>query len=200
MQVCLLKIVFLSLLLSIFVLESEAGPKSKKGIKSSKSPKTTKSKSTKSPKPDEEDEIVVKYEGDGKDAIFNQISASEMESIVDYLKSEGIIHLNRNELESAHNVSNTNYAMVYQLFPPPKAEALEYLDGDGPMPARYATVTVNRGAARPRDVMVRKTVESMKALSLLLILLVLTLPLAIRFNRSTKWALLLTAQLTSAVL
>lgn len=33
-----------------------------------------------------------------------------------------------------------------ELIPPPKAEALAHLDGDGPAPPRYAQVTVIRGS------------------------------------------------------
>ncbi len=36
---------------------------------------------------------------------------------------------------------------------PKKKEALAWLDGTGPMPARFAKVIVIRGASQPRDVM-----------------------------------------------
>lgn len=99
-------------------------------------------------------ESSVKFKGDTKDAIFNQISASEMASIVDYLKAEGVIDLNRVELASADDALNKNYIMHFTLGFPPKAEALAYLDHDGPIPDRYAIVTVNRGGHVPKDVMV----------------------------------------------
>lgn len=99
-------------------------------------------------------ESVVEFKGNPKDAIFHQISGSEMASIVEYLKAEGVVDLNRNELESPFDVLNTNYIMNFGLALPPKAEVLAYLDADGPEPGRYAIVTVNRGAGVPRDVMV----------------------------------------------
>lgn len=99
-------------------------------------------------------EIGVEFAGDVKDEIFNQISASEMASIVKYLKAEGVVTLNRDELASADDALNTNHIMGFSLDFPVKAEALAYLDEDGPKPDRYGVVTVNRGAMMPRDVMV----------------------------------------------
>ena len=40
---------------------------------------------------------------------------------------------------------NGNFLVQIELMPPPKAEALAHLDGDGPAPKRYARVTVIRG-------------------------------------------------------
>jgi hypothetical protein len=99
-------------------------------------------------------EIGVEFAGEMKDEIFNQISASEMASIVDYLKAEGVVTLNRDELASADDALNTNHIMGFALDFPVKAEALAYLDEDGPKPDRYGVVTVNRGSMVPRDVMV----------------------------------------------
>jgi hypothetical protein len=99
-------------------------------------------------------QIGVEFAGEMKDAIFNQISASEMASLVEYLKSEGVVTLNRDELASADDALNTNHVMGFALDFPVKAEALAYLDEDGPKPDRFAVVTVNRGAMVPRDVMV----------------------------------------------
>lgn len=41
---------------------------------------------------------------------------------------------------------NQDYVAQMELIPPPKAEALEHLDGGGPAPRRYARVTVIRGS------------------------------------------------------
>lgn len=99
-------------------------------------------------------ESVVEFKGNPKDRIFHQISGSEMSSIVEYLKAEGVVDLNRDELESSFDALNTNYIMNFGLALPPKAEVLDFLDADGPEPDRYAIVTVNRGAGVPKDVMV----------------------------------------------
>jgi diamine oxidase len=95
----------------------------------------------------------VEFAGEPKDEIFNTLSASEIDSLIAYLKAEGVVDFNRWEVDDEDKSLNSNYAMVYSAMAPPKAEALAYLDADGPMPERFAAVTVNRGGATTRDVM-----------------------------------------------
>jgi len=93
---------------------------------------------------------------DTREEIFDQLSPSEYKSVVDFcLSDEGNIADNTKEgINTAFKASNRNYIVFVQLFPPPKEEALAYLDRktDTP-PKRYAIVTVNRGRQRPRDMM-----------------------------------------------
>jgi hypothetical protein len=46
-----------------------------------------------------------------------------------------------------------NFLYRIELLLPPKAEAVAFLDGQGPEPKRYAKAIVYRGAASPRDIM-----------------------------------------------
>ena len=46
-----------------------------------------------------------------------------------------------------------NFLFRMELFPPPKAEAVAFLDGVGPEPERFARAIVYRGADSPRHIM-----------------------------------------------
>ena len=46
-----------------------------------------------------------------------------------------------------------NFLFRIELFPPPKAEAVAFLDGVGPKPERFARAIVYRGADSPRHIM-----------------------------------------------
>lgn len=93
---------------------------------------------------------------DTREEIFDQLSPSEYKSIVDYATSDdvGIADTTKEDINSADKAQNRNYIVFVQLFPPPKAEAIAYLDRktDTP-PERFAIVTINRGRKRPRDMM-----------------------------------------------
>ena len=91
-----------------------------------------------------------------RDDIFNQLSVREYESVVDFVIRQGLADRTIGSVSNWQTSLNTNYFVFAQLYDPPKQEALAYLDGltDEP-PARYAIATVHRGAATPRDVMVR---------------------------------------------
>lgn len=127
----------------------------------------------------------VEFKGEPKDAIFNQINAMEMASVVEYLKAEGVVEYNRGELPGANETLNSNYVMNFALQLPPKAEVLAYLDEDGPMPDRYCEVVVNRGAATPRDVMVSK--RDVGTCVFLWLCLTCILSLALRCRSSRGW-------------
>ena len=93
---------------------------------------------------------------DTREEIFDQLSPSEYESVIDFCtsKESKIADDVKENIKSARHAQNRNYIVFVQLHPPPKAEAVAYLDRktDTP-PERYAIVTVNRGKQRPRDMM-----------------------------------------------
>mmetsp|Transcript_34230 Transcript_34230/g.80641 ORF Transcript_34230/g.80641 Transcript_34230/m.80641 type:complete len:863 (+) Transcript_34230:103-2691(+) len=93
---------------------------------------------------------------DTREEIFDQLNPSEYKSVIDFVTSDevNLADTTKEGLSSANRAMNRNYVVFVQLFPPPKAEAIAYLDRktDSP-PERYAIVTVNRGRQRPRDMM-----------------------------------------------
>ena len=100
------------------------------------------------------DSSAVQFAGNSRDEIFNQLNSEEYRSLIDYALSSGLADSTMNGLRSPDDALNTNYIVFLQLSPPPKLEALQYLDGwtDTP-PARYGIITIHRGKASPRDVM-----------------------------------------------
>eukprot|EP00535_Pseudo-nitzschia_heimii_P009951 CAMPEP_0197175990 /NCGR_PEP_ID=MMETSP1423-20130617/2050_1 /TAXON_ID=476441 /ORGANISM="Pseudo-nitzschia heimii, Strain UNC1101" /LENGTH=877 /DNA_ID=CAMNT_0042625265 /DNA_START=118 /DNA_END=2751 /DNA_ORIENTATION=+ len=93
---------------------------------------------------------------DTREEIFDQLSPSEYRSVVDFATSDDadIADDTKEGINSASKALNRNYIVFIQLFPPPKEEAIAYLDRRTDIaPKRYAIVTVNRGRKRPRDVM-----------------------------------------------
>jgi len=93
---------------------------------------------------------------DTREEIFDQLSPSEYKSVVDFATNDdiGIADTTKEGINSASKAQNRNYIVFVQLFPPPKAEAIAYLDRETDTPPqRYAIVTVNRGRQRPRDMM-----------------------------------------------
>eukprot|EP00539_Tryblionella_compressa_P016531 CAMPEP_0178846072 /NCGR_PEP_ID=MMETSP0746-20121128/17815_1 /TAXON_ID=913974 /ORGANISM="Nitzschia punctata, Strain CCMP561" /LENGTH=869 /DNA_ID=CAMNT_0020510389 /DNA_START=58 /DNA_END=2667 /DNA_ORIENTATION=+ len=101
------------------------------------------------------EDSAVSFAGNPRDDIFNQLTGSEYESLIAFsVNDAGLADFPINSLANWEQALNANYIAFIQLFPPPKLEAIAYLDGftDTP-PARYGIVTVHRGAATPRDVM-----------------------------------------------
>ena len=108
---------------------------------------------------------TVPFVGDGKASIFDQLSITEIHTIADYLEVAGLVdHRFASGLADlvyedlrAHGgrvIMDSNVGIEYQLLAPAKAEAAAFLSGEsGIPPARFAKVTVFRGAASPRDVM-----------------------------------------------
>ena len=93
---------------------------------------------------------------DTREEIFDQLSPSEYKSVIDFCTSDdtGFADTTKEGIQNAYRAQNRNYIVFVQLFPPPKTEAIAYLDGDTDIPPnRYAIVTVNRGRERPRDMM-----------------------------------------------
>ena len=98
-------------------------------------------------------------------SIFDQLSITEIHTVADYLEVAGLVdHRFASGLADlvyedlrAHGgrvIMNSNVGIEYQLLAPVKAEAAAFLSGEsGIPPARFAKVTVFRGAASPRDVM-----------------------------------------------
>ena len=79
---------------------------------------------------------------------FAPLTDRETNKVINKLKIEGIIK-KRAPLGS-------NYVNYIYLFPVEKAAALDFLDKNGPFPARYAEVHVTRGLANPPDIMIYK--------------------------------------------
>lgn len=101
------------------------------------------------------DEMVGTRATDARDDIFNQLSVREYESVVNFVIDQGLADSTIDGVNNWEAALNTNYFVFAQLDDPPKQEALAYLDGltETP-PDRFAIVTVHRGRASPRDVMV----------------------------------------------
>ena len=90
-----------------------------------------------------------------RESIFDQLNPSEFDSLVTYVTQDtNIADTTMDDVESSNDAFNSNYIVFMQLFPPPKTDAIEYIDGNSDtVPDRYAIVTIHRGRERPRDVM-----------------------------------------------
>jgi hypothetical protein len=91
-----------------------------------------------------------------RESIFDQLNSEEYASLVEYITGDetNIAESTMDDIDSSNKAFNRNYIVFMQLFPPPKIEAIAYLDGDtNNVPDRYAIVTIHRGRERPRDVM-----------------------------------------------
>lgn len=90
-----------------------------------------------------------------RESIFDQLNPSEFDSLVTYVTQDtNIADTTMDDVESSNDAFNSNYIVFMQLFPPPKTDAIEYIDGNtDTVPDRYAIVTIHRGRERPRDVM-----------------------------------------------
>ncbi|KAE8257918.1 hypothetical protein A4X13_0g2025 [Tilletia indica] len=75
-----------------------------------------------------------------KDNIWAPLSHEEATSVVEYLHR----HFNLTHAEDAGPWDNA--VSVVDLVPPNKTEALSYLDGDGPIPLRWAKASISFGA------------------------------------------------------
>ncbi|XP_062566747.1 amiloride-sensitive amine oxidase [copper-containing]-like [Saccostrea cucullata] len=84
-----------------------------------------------------------------KPELFAPIKSNEMVKAREALYREQIITVKPRQ-KLAYNES---YVQSMYLFPPNKAEALEYLDKDGPFPGRYVTVMVVEGARKEPQLM-----------------------------------------------
>ena len=102
------------------------------------------------------DAMVGTRSTDFRDDIFNQLSIVEYESVVNFVLNEGLAERTIDGVNDWQTSLNSNFFVFAQLYDPPKQEALAYLDGiTNEPPQRFAIATVHRGAASPRDVMVR---------------------------------------------
>lgn len=104
----------------------------------------------------------VLFQGDGKNDIFDPLSVDEINSIFDAAYDAGLVDVKHwqewrfGKEDGRYPYSNETWNMVnwmgkVELAPPPKAEALAYLEADGPKPARMASFWLYRGARMPRD-------------------------------------------------
>lgn len=80
--------------------------------------------------------------------IFSPLTTNEMNKAATYLLTQNLI----STLEAPTDLTQ-NFILYQFLQPPRKADALEYLDKEGPKPKRYSKVTVQRGGASSPDVM-----------------------------------------------
>jgi hypothetical protein len=71
-------------------------------------------------------------------SIFASLSASELRDVEWWLLSQESLALT----PRTNATLQGNYIFYIDAMPPVKAEALAYLDGDGPRPARYAHVVL----------------------------------------------------------
>ncbi|KAL3917713.1 MAG: hypothetical protein SGARI_007648 [Bacillariaceae sp.] len=95
-----------------------------------------------------------------RDDIFNQLSVMEYESVVNFVINQGLADSTIDGVSDWNKSLNSNYFVFAQLYDPPKQQALAYLDGLTEVPPeQFAIATVHRGAASPRDVMVRAFVQ-----------------------------------------
>lgn len=103
---------------------------------------------------------TVVFNGDGKNEIFDPLTADEINSIYDAAFEAGLTDVKHysnwmyGDEEGRYNFSNATWNKVtwmgkVELMPPIKAEAVAYLDADGPKPDRYAQFWLYRGAREP---------------------------------------------------
>ncbi|GAB4817151.1 hypothetical protein N2152v2_004197 [Parachlorella kessleri] len=91
-------------------------------------------------------------------SIFDQLSAEELAAVEEYLTAElNLLPQNYSEGHLASPLDSFVYRI--ELFPPPKGEAVPFLDGQGPAPLRFARAIVYRGAEDPRDMMEYKVLD-----------------------------------------
>ncbi|XP_033741362.1 amiloride-sensitive amine oxidase [copper-containing]-like [Pecten maximus] len=80
-----------------------------------------------------------------KKPVFAPLTVEEMNLTHDILRENAIINLEINKT----NDLKTDFLHAMQLSPPNKKKALAYLDSNGTFPGRYASVSINKGAADP---------------------------------------------------
>lgn len=83
---------------------------------------------------------------------FLDLTPEEMEDVRQYLLSQTSLELTSFAAASDQGDLALNYIQEIELADPPKADALNYLDNDGPLPARNARVLVYFGARNPPTV------------------------------------------------
>ncbi|CAD7705112.1 unnamed protein product [Ostreobium quekettii] len=89
-------------------------------------------------------------------AVFDQLATHEIWNVLEFSVGEmGWFHLLNSSYNSTDELPGPFDDIIFrvEVLPPPKQEALAYLDGAGPRPDRFARVAVIRGSATPRDVM-----------------------------------------------
>lgn len=86
--------------------------------------------------------------------VFNQLSIDELDEVMDFLVEDaGLYHIARSSVDVFPTTSGPNLLHRIELLEPNKAEVLEYLDNDGPVPERFAKAYVIRSEQSPKDVM-----------------------------------------------
>lgn len=88
--------------------------------------------------------------------IFDQLATHEIWDVLEFsVREMGWFHLLNGSYNSTDELPGPfdDYIYRVELIPTPKQQALEYLDGAGPRPDRFAKVIVFRGTAVPRDIM-----------------------------------------------
>lgn len=86
--------------------------------------------------------------------VFNQLSIDEIDEVLDFLVEDvGFYLIARSSFDVFPTTSGPNLLHRVELMEPNKAEVLEYLDNDGPVPERFAKAYVIRSESSPKDVM-----------------------------------------------
>ncbi|KAJ8601827.1 hypothetical protein CTAYLR_009059 [Chrysophaeum taylorii] len=109
----------------------------------------------------------VTFGGEGKAAIYDPLTAAEINAIYDAAFAAGLTDIKHWAAwmsgEEPDSVAYTNetwnkvtWLGKVELAPPVKTEAVAYLDGYGPMPDRYAQFWLYRGSRTPRDAVMYK--------------------------------------------
>ena len=71
--------------------------------------------------------------------IFDGLTKKEMQNTIKFMVEESGL-----DIQMDNPVQSDNSIFIIEAFPPPKAEALDFLDKGGPKPQRFAKVVVFR--------------------------------------------------------
>lgn len=78
---------------------------------------------------------------EGPSTLFSDLSALEMDNIVNFLHKQEFLDLAPHAIAE----TNSNYIHMIEMLTPPKAQVLKYLDESGPEPERMARAFIFRG-------------------------------------------------------
>eukprot|EP00210_Caulerpa_lentillifera_P002350 g2255.t1 len=84
--------------------------------------------------------------------VFNQLTEDETEQVL-YFMYEELGYYNPDERRLPPTTAGPNFIYRVELMEPVKDEVLNYIDGEGPEPQRFAFVVAIRSESKPKDVM-----------------------------------------------
>jgi len=84
--------------------------------------------------------------------VFNQLTRSETQQVLNFMIEE-LGYYDPRGSGSRPTTSGPNLIYRVELMEPVKDEVLDYIDGEGPRPDRFAFVVVVRSENQPKDVM-----------------------------------------------